>query len=75
MAKNSVFEPKIPIFLAKFGGTPPPPFAGGKLHNNFCGIGGYPRPPPLYGKKLQISIYLALFDNETLFKISKIKQN
>ena len=52
-----MFWAKNSYFLAKFGGTPPPPFAGGKLHNNFCGIGGYPRPPPLYGKKLQISIW------------------
>ena len=52
-----MFWAKNSYFLAKFGATPPPPFAGGKLHNNFCGIGGYPRPPPLYGKKLQISIW------------------
>ena len=49
MAKNSVFEPKIPIFLAKFGGTPPPHLQGKNCATIFVELGGTPA-PPLYGK-------------------------
>ena len=49
MAKNSVFEPKIPIFLAKFGGTPPPHLQGKNCATIFVEL-GVPPPHPFTEK-------------------------
>ena len=70
MAKNSVFEPKIPIFLAKFGGTPPPHLQGKNCATIFVELGGTPA-PPLYGKNQYLKGSQQL---ETTFNdVSKVK--
>ena len=55
-AKNRVFKPKIPVFLAEFslaelGGTPLPPLTENhSAQKPLAEMGGTPSPPPLTEK-------------------------